>query len=283
MNGGFTYRETLPARAAGLTLLDWLAEQYAHSTRAEWEARIAQGLVTLDGGAGAAGDRLSSGQQLAWMRPPWVEPEVPLEFDVVFEDEHLLVVDKPPGLPTMPAGGFLEHTLQALVRARDPKWAVMHRLGRGTSGLVVFAAPQAAAATSAAFRDRTLEKRYCARVTGALQPGTITAPIGLVPHARMGKLHAVTPDGAFAQTVVERVEGPLAYVRIVTGRPHQIRIHLAHVGCPLEGDPLYGAHGALLDSTPGECGYSLRAYELVMKHPVTGERMQVCVHAERRP
>ncbi len=264
MNRGHTYRERLPASAAGSTLVDWLTRTYEHSTAAEWRERIDQGLVRVDETTTHADVRLRPGQRLEWFRPPWEEPDVPLHYDVVHEDDDLLVVDKPAGLPTMPAGGFLEHTLLALVRQRDAKWSAVHRLGRGTSGLVVFAAPHAAAATHALFRERRIEKRYLARVTGTLTPQTITAPIGRVPHPRMRELFAVTPGGAAAETIVERVDKDLATVRIVTGRPHQIRIHLAHVGCPLKDDPLYGAHGVLLDATPGDCGYFLRAFELVL-------------------
>lgn len=272
MNRGFTFDQTLPPRADGATVLDWLSREYSHSTREEWSARLGRGLVSVNGRVAAAGDLLRRGQQLRWSRPPWVEPEAPLWFGVVFEDEHLLVVDKPAGLPTMPGGGFLEHTLFAQVRARDAKWSPVHRLGRGTSGLVVFSS--GGDALHRVFRERGVEKRYLARVTGELTPRTITAPIGPVPHARLGTLHAVSPAGRFAETIVERVDGALAQVRIVTGRPHQIRIHLAWAGHPLEGDPLYAAHGALLDAVPGDCGYFLHAWQLGFAHPVTNRPLR---------
>jgi 23S rRNA pseudouridine1911/1915/1917 synthase len=277
VNLGFTYCETLPARAEGRALLDWLAGEYRHSTRAEWSERIGRGLVTLDGHAAHDCDLVREGQRLSWARPPWVEAEVPLHFDVVYQDAHLLVVDKPSGLATLPGGGFHQHTLLALVRARDPKWSAVHRLGRGTSGLVIFADALAAPALNRAFCERRIEKRYLARVTGALTPRTICAPIGPVPHPRLGTLHAVSESGRYAQTIVERVEGSLAQVRIVTGRPHQIRIHLAFTGHPLEGDPLYGLGGPRPDAVPSELGYWLRAWELRFEHPVTGEPLCLTV------
>jgi 23S rRNA pseudouridine1911/1915/1917 synthase len=265
----------VPAAAHGHSLLDWLAATYRHSTREEWATHVREGRVTLDDRGTDEHAVLSAGQELCWSRPAWDEPDVPLDFAVVYEDAHVLVVDKPSGLPTLPGGGFHDNTLLARVHARDPKWAPMHRLGRGTSGLVAFATPDAAPALQRAFRARDVVKRYVGRVSAALAPQTLTAPIGLVPHARMGQIYAVTEHGRFAQTIVERVDGPLAFVRIVTGRPHQIRIHLAHAGAPLAGDPLYGAHGVLLDARPGDCGYDLRATQLAFDHPVTGRRLEL--------
>jgi 23S rRNA pseudouridine1911/1915/1917 synthase len=275
MNQGWQFKTRLPERAAGTTVLDWLSREHKHSSREEWQARIEEGRVTLDQQPAKPTDLLHPGQQLTWSRPPWEEPEVPLHYDVIHEDEHLLVVDKPSGLPTMPAGGFYEHTLFSLIRARDAKWSPVHRLGRGTSGLVVFTSPQASPELSRAFRDGEIEKRYLAHVTGTLTPQTISAPIGRVQHGRMGELYAVNPEGRRAETIVERVTGSQAQVRILTGRPHQIRIHLAWVGHPLEGDPLYAAHGALLDAKPSDLGYRLRAYELVLNHPMSGARLRL--------
>jgi 23S rRNA pseudouridine1911/1915/1917 synthase len=203
-------------------------------------------------------------QQLVWARPPWVEPEVPLRFDVAWSDADLLIVDKPSGLPTLPGGGFHQHTLLRQVQqAHGAQWNPMHRLGRGTSGLVIFAS-SASPEVARAFREHQIEKRYLGRVTTGLRPQTITAPIGRLPNG----LHAVTPSGRFAQTIVESVDGERAQIRIVTGRPHQIRIHLAHVGHPLLGDPLYSAAG-LLDARPSDLGYWLHAWQLKFRHPVT--------------
>src|SRR5678809_35286 len=138
MNGGYEYREQVQPRE-GETVLAYLVRRYAHSTAETWTARIASGEVTLDGRTVLAGTVLRPGQILVWHRPPWEERAVPLAFAILFRDEHLLAVAKPRGLPTMPAGGFLTHTLLHIVQARFPGAAAMHRLGRGTSGLVLFA------------------------------------------------------------------------------------------------------------------------------------------------
>ncbi len=280
-NRGYSYREQIGPESRGLTVLDYLAQQYRHSSPQVWRSRLEAGEVELDGEVAAADAVLSSGQILVWHRPPWLEPEVPLHYSVIHEDEQLLVVDKPSGLPTAPAGGFFAHTLLALVQQRDPAWTPMHRLGRGTSGLVVFARGESArGALQSAFRGREVEKRYLALAQGRLEPRRIDAPIGPVKHPRLGELHAASPEGKPSQTIVERCEarGPatLATVRILTGRPHQIRIHLAYAGHPLVGDPLYGPGGqpqGELPALPGDIGYHLHAWKLSFAHPASGRAM----------
>lgn len=207
---------------------------------------------------------------------------MPLAFDVIHEDREVLIVDKPSGLPTMPGGGFFAHTLLSLVRQRDAEWTALHRLGRGTSGLVAFARTHdARARLQAAFRARSLEKRYLALAQGQLTaPQTIALPIGPVAHPRLGTLHAVHPEGKPSETEVEAAEprgtNTLVQIRIHSGRPHQIRIHLAAVNHPLVGDPLYGPGGLpLADALPGDGGYHLHAWRLAFDHPTTGARLRL--------
>src|SRR5882762_1732079 len=103
-NQGFAYEEHLGPKAAGRSVLKHLTEQYRHSTAAEWERRIRGGQVELDGLRAAVTDRLRAGQRLIWNRPPWREPQVPLDFALLHADADVLAVAKPSGLPTMPAG-----------------------------------------------------------------------------------------------------------------------------------------------------------------------------------
>lgn len=284
MNRGWSYREQVPADGHGCTVLAHLVTTRPHSTAADWAERIGRGEVRLDDKAARPESTLQAGQWLVWNRPPWEEPEVPEHFEVIHEDEAILAVTKPSGLPTLPAGGFLEHTLLALVRARYPEASPLHRLGRFTSGIVLFARTStAASALSRSWRDHEVKKHYRALASGvsALDTFTIDAPIGRVPHPTLGDVYAASASGKPSHsvaTVLERrhpIKGcpiTLFEVEITTGRPHQIRIHLAHAGHPLVGDPLYDVGGVVKPEPglPGDGGYLLHAERLAFTHPVTG-------------
>ncbi|HLE22565.1 MAG TPA: RNA pseudouridine synthase, partial [Vicinamibacteria bacterium] len=144
LNQGYTYRETLGPAAAQVTVLEYLSRSYRHSSADEWRARILAGKVLLDGSPAGPEERLRGGQILAWRRPPWQEPAAPLGFAVLYRDEHLLAVAKPAGLPTLPGGGFLNNTLLTLLGRIYPGATPLHRLGRGTSGVMLWARTQLA-------------------------------------------------------------------------------------------------------------------------------------------
>lgn len=280
-NQGYIHREQVGAGSAGQTLLAHLAARYPLAGQDLWQIRILKGQVRLDEAPALPGARLRAGQWITWARPPWIEPEVPLATAVLYEDGDLLAVAKPSGLPTLPGGGeFLEHTLLAVVRRRAPEASPMHRLGRGTSGLVLFARTAAARGPlQAVFQDRRTRKVYRTLCQGhpVQKAFEITTPIGEIPYGPLGTLHAATPDGRPSLsrvTVLERrADTALLDVEILTGRPHQIRIHLASVGHPLLGDPLYGPGGIPMPGTtalPGDLGYLLHAHRLELSHPRTG-------------
>jgi len=284
VNSGYEYREQLGPAAAGRSLVDWLVWRHRHSSGATWRARIAAGELLLDGEPVAATRVLCAGQSLVWQRPPWEEPRVPMSFAVLYRDEGLLAVAKPRGLPSLPNGGFLEHTLLHRVRQLHPEAAPMHRLGRGTSGLLLFARTSAARrAVAAEWRAGRVLKEYRALVLGhpEREAFEVSVPIGLMPHPKLGRIHAAHPSGRSALSrvrVLARTEATtLVAVTIATGRPHQIRIHLAAAGHPLAGDPLYvrggvpGPQGAL----PGAGGYWLHAEHLTLTHPVTGRPLRL--------
>lgn len=289
LNRGCVYREQIGREAEGRTVLAHLAATRRHSTPEVWQERLARGEIRLDEVVASAGARVRPGQVLAWERPPWDEPDVPLHFEVVLEDAALLAVAKPAGLPTLPAGGYLEHTLLTLVRARDPEARPVHRLGRHTSGLVLFARTrESAASLGQAWRSGAVTKRYRALGTGrpAWEQRVITAAIGPVPHPRLGSVHAASPGGrpsrSIARVLEPRGDDTLFEVDIATGRPHQIRIHLAVEGHPLVGDPLYAAGGspkADNPGLPGDGGYHLHAASLTFTHPSTGAAVELAADA----
>jgi len=272
------------AEGSGLTVLSYLTETRLHSSESEWAARIERGEVEVDGTLVRGDVILSAGQTVTWHRPPWDEPPVPTHFDIIHEDEAILIVNKPSGLPTMPAGGYLDHTLMALIRQRHPKASPLHRLGRHTSGLVLFAKTGAAASSLArAWRNHTVKKVYRALGLGSTRTEmfVIDVPIGPVPHPILGTVQAACeggkPSHSVAMVLEQRHDQTLFSVEIMTGRPHQIRIHMAYAGHPLVGDPLYETGGELKrhPGLPGDGGFFLHAETLQFTHPETGQRMTV--------
>ena len=284
LNRGWSYREQVGPGGAGLTALAYLATTRAHSTTAEWADRFARGEIAIDGTRADSATLLQLGQIIVWHRPPWDEPAVPTQFAIVHEDDSIVAVDKPSGLQTMPAGGFLEHTLMHLVRQQFPEASPLHRLGRCTSGLVLFARTRAAAAVlSKAWRDHEVKKTYRALAGGVspLDRIEIDAAIGPVPHPQLGSVHAASaagkPSRSVATVLERREQHTLFSVDIASGRPHQIRIHLAYAGHPMVGDSVYDQGGVIKDhpGLPGDGGYFLHAERLTFAHPLTGHALQL--------
>jgi len=286
VNHGVEYRSQVERAATGETLVEHLARRYPHFSRDEWISRVQAGRVLVDGRPVAIDEVVRAGQWVSWLRPAWDEPIAPLSFAILYREADLLAVAKPRGLPTLPAGGlFLEHTLLSLVRRHFPAANPLHRLGRGTSGIVLFATSRARCALVAEqWRRRAVRKVYRALVAGSPPADTfrIETPIGPVPHQVLGTVHAASPSGKASRSdvkVLERREGcAVVEVTIATGRPHQIRIHMAAAGHPLVGDPLYGPGGAPREgagAVPGQVGYHLHAGLLGFSHPATGAWTEV--------
>jgi 23S rRNA pseudouridine1911/1915/1917 synthase len=200
---------------------------------------------------------------------------------IAFEDEHLLVVDKPAGLVVHPARGHREDTLSQLLAPQlaggDPERAgIVHRLDRDTSGLLVVArSAEAHRLLQAALSARRIEREYLALVEGRppARTGTIEAPIGRDPRVRtrMAVGGAAARDARTHFTLERALNGTsLLRLKLDTGRTHQIRVHLQAIGHPVVGDPEYGTAGML-----GLERQFLHSARLSFDHPITGERVDV--------
>jgi 23S rRNA pseudouridine1911/1915/1917 synthase len=253
-------------------------------SRAEAERLLAAGAVRVDGAPRAKSHRLEGGEELevdiAERAEAGLEPEA-MELRIAYEDEHLLVVDKPAGVVVHPAPGhatgtlvhgLLLHGAEGGEEADRP--GIVHRLDRDTSGLLVVARSEAAYdRLRRQVAERELERIYLALVRGRprSRSGRIEAPIGRDRSDPLRhSLDTETPREAVTHFEVERLldSHALLKVRLETGRTHQIRVHLAAIGLPVAGDGLYGV------TEPGLPRQFLHATELTFPHPFTGERVE---------
>ncbi|MEB3194315.1 MAG: RluA family pseudouridine synthase [Cyanobacteriota bacterium] len=295
-NQGWAYADRVDAPWASAAA--FYAARYPHSSLEDWQERLAGGEIHRNGHPLGADGALVAGDRLVWHRPPWREGAVPATWAVVHDDGDLLVIDKPSGLPVLPAGGWLEHTALRLLERRhasDPAGVPrpVHRLGRFTSGLLVCARrPESRRWLSARLRESTAHQEGgvgCRKVYQALlvpgglppalapgEPLTLDTPIGRRPHPRLGRIWCAAleaqPGDLAARSTLRLLErttaGDRVEITIASGRPHQIRIHCAALGAPLLGDPLYASGGqARADALPGDGGYRLRAQRLAIQRP----------------
>ena len=285
-------RITVEAHGARQRLDHYLTALAKWGSRSQVHKLIAAGAVRVEGRSAKPGTIVRSGQTIELQAPSpalpaGVAPEA-ITLDVLYEDKYLLVINKPAGLVVHPAPGNWRGTLvSALLHhwqgprpGLDPtRPGIVHRLDKDTSGVLVIA-KDAATLTALAdqFRAREVEKQYVAFVWGRVraQSGTIAEPIGRHPvhrtrmAVRRGGREAVTTF-----TVLERFD-TVTSLRLFprTGRTHQLRVHLAAIGHPIVGDPVYGRSrtrngDVLIDRQ------ALHAAQLVFRHPVTGARMRV--------
>jgi RluA family pseudouridine synthase len=228
-----------------------------------------------------AGKLVKPGTEVRVAFDPDLPPVPDTAIPILFEDEWILAVDKPAGLATQGTWATDRHDLLALLKTQRPdlKLFLHHRLDQGTSGLLVLAKdPKANKGLAEAFAGRDLEKLYLVRISAALEACTVEAPIGRLRGADPGRFGCsgdlMDPKSArtdFRPATAEETAGlvPGHYIvaRIHTGRTHQIRVHLAHLGRPVLGDGLYG--GGASDRL------WLHAWRLNLKHPVTGEDLRL--------
>jgi len=277
-------RHTVAESAAGTRLDRFLAGLPEIGSRGAAERLLDAGSVVVDGAVRAKSHRLSGGETVEFEQleaPPQLAPE-PLDLRILWEDEHLLVVDKPAGVVVHPAPGHTTGTLvQGLLDAgaeggEEDRPGIVHRLDRDTSGLLVVSrSEEAHRKLQELVRKRKLTREYLALVAGRphSRAGTVDAPIGRDRHDRLRhSLDTTTPREAVTHfEVVELLTGyALLRVRLESGRTHQIRVHLGAIDLPVAGDPLYGVPGAL-----GLERQFLHATRLAFPHPLTGEPVDV--------
>jgi 23S rRNA pseudouridine1911/1915/1917 synthase len=292
-----THALELPASAAGQRLDQALATALPQYSRARIQRWIRDGRVQLAGAAGPLrpSGRVAGGERVTltaeFDADVSLEPEA-MPLDIVYEDRALIVLNKPPGLVVHPGAGNRRHTLQQALLAHDaalarvPRAGLVHRLDKDTSGLMVVArTPEAHTRLVAALQAHTIRREYLALCTGVLTGGgTIDEPIGR--HRQLRTRMSVRAGGRESVThyrIEERFRAhTLLRVQLETGRTHQIRVHLAHLGFPVVGDPVYGGRRRLVaGAAPGVIAtlqafrrQALHATRLAFEHPLEGTPLE---------
>jgi len=296
-------RLRISSRELALRLDRYLAKQVAHLSRTRIQALIEAGLITLNGSPTKPSHLVKDGEEVTIRIPgPEPSPLTPedITLDVRYEDEHLIVINKPAGLVVHPAHGHPSGTLvnALLYHCKDLQGiggtvrpGLVHRLDKDTSGLLVVAKHERALADLARqFKEKTTERKYRAIVWGHLQPpeGRIEAPLGRSHKDR--KHFAVIAGGKEAATrygTLEKFElFSLLELQLETGRTHQIRIHLQHAGHPILGDPQYGGRNRRLGAlTSAQRTFAAKLLEMLPRqalhagvlgfvHPVGGQSLR---------
>jgi tRNA pseudouridine32 synthase/23S rRNA pseudouridine746 synthase len=267
----------LPA-GAWPTLLDFLLERFPSVPAADWQTRLETGeVVDAEGHTARANDVPTPGRRLYYYRSVPAEPRIPFEATVLWQDEHLLVVDKPHFLPVIPSGKYVQETLLVRLKAQLGLDALspIHRIDRDTAGLVLFSVnPATRNAYQALFRDRVVDKTY-----QCIAPWNPALAWPLHRESRIGQgahfmQQAEVPGPVNAITDIDMLESHGAWARYqlqpLTGQRHQLRVHMAALGLPLLFDGIYPV------LTPeGEFDYSrplqLLAQRIAFTDPLSGE------------
>ncbi|KAK4836071.1 hypothetical protein QYF36_018136 [Acer negundo] len=336
LNDGLFYNDVVSASDSGLTLIEFYSGKHNNSAPLQgWLQRIQNGQITVDGVVVKDPDWiLRVDSKLVYHRIPWNEPDAPYLLAVLHDDDDMIALNKPSGLQVLPGGLFQQRTVLKQLQwwANQQKSSLssqgshpvpVHRLGRGTSGILLCAKTKLAKTRLAAyFADgtsvikansntnmelctRKISKIYRALVNGILDKDKviINQPIGIVRYPGVAKgLYVASSSGKPALSKVAVLQRDvqenhtLVQVEIQSGRPHQIRIHLAFIGHPLVGDPLYvvggqpksfdaepadetieqdGGYQRPVKPVPGDCGYYLHAHKIELSHPSTNEVVKI--------
>jgi len=299
----------VPPESAGMRLDVFLPTQLRNTSRTRARVIIEHSAFSPDGRKLRASERVRAEDRVVLWRPPFEEHDEAQEIPVLFEDEHIVVVDKPPLMAVHPTARYHHNTVIKLMQAARPGdfLSLVHRIDRETSGVLILAKTRTAerafkrkledrsiaAAQADWTRDEDLDalgvgKEYLAITWGVPESGIIDLPVELDPENRLRvKMRIAEHDGLEARTGVELVEATERYAlvlcRLYTGRQHQIRLHLAAMGTPIVGDKLYGPDERMLArAADGELTeedlerlelsrHALHAHRYRMRHAVTGE------------
>ncbi|MES9926279.1 MAG: 23S rRNA pseudouridine(1911/1915/1917) synthase RluD [Candidatus Thiodiazotropha endolucinida] len=284
----------IPEEYAGSRLDQVLADQFPEFSRSRLQHWIKLGLVELDGHPCKAKQRIRGGELINLRPIPQDEVEAEaqaIELDLVYEDEHLLVINKPAGLVMHPAAGNPDGTLlNGLLNhyqplQQIPRAGIVHRLDKETSGLLVVAKTlQSQHALVRQLQARSVKREYLAIVQGEMiAGGTVDAPIGRHPVNRLRMtVHETGKHAVTHYRIEQRFRAhTLLRVRLETGRTHQIRVHMRHIRHPLLGDPLYGGRLKLPSAINDELAAAIKGFRrqalhatrLELIHPETGEQV----------
>jgi len=278
----------LQATESGERLDRFVASKISDLSRSQVQRLIEQGKITVNGDQVKRSYQLRAGDLITVQIPPYEPPSlIPqrIEIRVIYEDEDLVVIDKPAGMVVHPAHGHADGTVVNALLARYPRLAdqggdlrpgIVHRLDKDTSGLLVIAlSPKARLLLQHQFKEHLVHKVYLALVEGKLSPdrGMIEAPIGRDPHHRQ-RMSIVAKGGKEARTEYQVIaylsNYSLLWVRPLTGRTHQIRVHLSSIGHPVAGDRVYGRRKSTHEGFPRQL---LHAWRMSFLLPSTGERV----------
>jgi len=288
----------VPAECSGWRLDHFLKRRIGRMSRTKIQTIIGEQISFPDGRPARPSSPVRAGEVIVLRRPAPVEPDVPRRFDILYEDDSVMVIDKPAGLPMHTTAKFWRNTLVALLRELypDEQMEIAHRIDRETSGVLLIARNRTAASfLTRAFARRAVDKTYLALVKG--QPpdtGRIDLPLRLLDTRTRIMMGAASSAEAglpavTSFSVIRRLSAhALCEAKPMTGRQHQIRVHFASLGHPIVGDKLYGASEALfmracdegvtdelLACFDGLPRHALHAHRLSFPHPVTKQTVTV--------